>query len=196
MAGRNLCVVATCRQVVEAYGYCRNHSRRLKKYGDPLAGPTFRGAPRAWLEAHRSHTGAGCLVWPFHRKANGYGELTLRDGSRQRLYAHREMCILANGNPPSPEHEAAHSCGKGHEGCVHPQHLRWDTARGNCADRLIHGTDTRGVRNGRAKLSEDDVRAIRAMASGMTLTAIAHQFSISVKTAWSIVERQTWGWLP
>jgi len=195
MAGRNLCIVPACRQVVEAYGYCRNHSRRLRKYGDPLAGPTFWGAPAAWLEANVSRSGSACLTWLFHRKANGYGELT-RSGSRKRLYAHREMCILANGPPPTPKHEAAHSCGKGHEGCVHPRHVRWDTAKGNHADRLRHGTHTRGSKNGRAKLSEDDVLAIRALTGMVSTSEIARRFSISHKTAWSVLERQNWRWLP
>lgn len=39
--------------------------------------------------------------------------------------------------------------------------LRWDSNSGNQMDRVKHGTSNRGSRNGRSKLSEDDVRAIK-----------------------------------
>lgn len=50
------------------------------------------------------------------------------------------MCQKAHGDPPSPKHDAAHSCGRGHEGCVNPNHLSWKTKKQNQADRITHGT--------------------------------------------------------
>jgi hypothetical protein len=52
-----------------------------------------------------------------------------------REAAHRAMCRLIHGNPPTPKHQAAHSCGNGRRGCVHPGHLRWATDAENRAER-------------------------------------------------------------
>jgi hypothetical protein len=54
--------------------------------------------------------------------------------------ATRVMCKLAHGPAPTPKHHAAHSCGKGHEACINPKHLRWATPRENAADAKLHGT--------------------------------------------------------
>lgn len=56
----------------------------------------------------------------------------------------RLVCEYINGKAPSPEHEAAHNCGKGHEGCVNPLHMRWATRAENFSDKVIHGTSMRG----------------------------------------------------
>lgn len=99
-----------------------------------------KGAAVQWVRDHVNYNGPDCLPWPFCR-VGGYGNFGYEGGN---LYAHRYMCELVNGPPPSPKHHAAHSCGKGHEGCVHPKHLSWKTARENQLDRRQHGTQNVG----------------------------------------------------
>ncbi len=41
--------------------------------------------------------------------------------------------------------------------------LRWDTPKNNHKDRIKHGTSSRGVQNGRAKLTEKQVIEIRRL---------------------------------
>jgi hypothetical protein len=41
------------------------------------------------------------------------------------------------------------------------ENLRWDSAKGNEADKLIHGTDGRGERHSQSKLSRDAVIEIK-----------------------------------
>lgn len=58
---------------------------------------------------------------------------------------------------------------EGFEGCHndgnpcnnHIDNLRWDTTRNNQLDRIKHGTSNRGERSATAKLTEDQVAAIR-----------------------------------
>jgi hypothetical protein len=77
-----------------------------------------------------------CLIYPFKRYTNGYGG-TWVDGIE--TYAHRHMCKTKHGEPPTPEHEAAHRCGNGKRGCINPNHLRWATHAENMADTVdIH----------------------------------------------------------
>jgi hypothetical protein len=100
-----------------------------------------------------------------------------------------------NGPPPTPEHEAAHSCGKGHEGCIAPGHLEWKTPAENTADRLVHGTHSRGERSYWAKLTEADVREILAMKGIIPQRKLAVRFGVTHQTIYKILRRQIWAWV-
>ena len=198
MAKGAICAVDGCDKETWSRDYCRNHQHRFKKYGDPLAGPTFNGEPLAWLKSHVDHADRkACLIWPYkrhERKRDGLGYGRLLVGGVEQ-YAHRVMCALAHG--PSPTHgmEAAHSCGRGHEGCVNPHHLRWDTTQGNADDRRVHGTENKGSRNGKAVLKEADVRQIKALLGTMSQRAIAEKFGVSRWAITNIARGRNWAWL-
>lgn len=132
------CKIEDCSSPSRRLGWCAKHYARFRKHGDPLALKRApNGVPLDWLLCHVGHAGEDCLIWPFHRDEKGRARV---DVDRHQKNAARVMCEKANGPAPSPEHQAAHSCGKGHEGCVHPGHLLWKTPAENQADRLIHGT--------------------------------------------------------
>lgn len=116
-----------------------------------------KGATEAFIRANTSYDGDGCLPWPYGLSDRGYGLAVI--GGVQKP-ASRWMCILAHGEPPTLRHQAAHNCGN--PICVNPRHLRWATHRENMGDRNAHGTDNVGERNGRTKLTAEDVIAIRA----------------------------------
>jgi len=105
------------------------------------------------------------------------------------------MCILAHGEPPTPAHQASHSCGKGHEGCVSPRHLRWATASENEADKIDHGTVRRGSSINTAKLTEADVRQIRELYDSVGRAALARRYGILPTTVWQVATRRSWAWL-
>ena len=119
-------------------GYCRKHYRRLRAHGDPLAGSTEKGKARAFVERAALADCDECITFPFHRNIYGYGRLNLDSGNY--VGAHFYACEIRNGPRPSPEHEARHSCGNGHEGCVNGAHLQWGTRKQNVADAIKHGT--------------------------------------------------------
>jgi hypothetical protein len=129
-----------------------------------------------WLKANVDHQGDDCLIWPFYRDWTGRGRVSVGLKSAQ---AHREMLFLATGIRPKGM-EAAHSCGRGADGCVNPRHLSWKTRAENEADKILHGTTNRGERNGRCKLSEDDVGRVRLLkAGGMAQERIAETMGVS-----------------
>jgi hypothetical protein len=139
-----------------------------------------------WLEAEVGRADGPCLVWPFIRMPTGYGVLSYR--GRQH-YAHRLMCTLVNGKPPTKRHHAAHECGRGTSGCVHPRHLKWKTPLQNKKDRKRHGY------NGRSKdrkLSLEQVKRIIALKGTKTQAELAVEFGVCHGTIGAIHRGKLW----
>lgn len=162
---------------------------------------TPAGAINVWIRENASHTGEACLPFPFYRNPNGYG--IVWTDRKHRIGAHRLMCLQAHGGPPTPDHEAAHSCGKGHDGCCNPRHLRWATRSENQKEAVAHGrkftrpvVQAKGEKHGRAKLSESDVRHIRQAVSERTATAkeLALSFGVHPSTI-SLAINKNWAHL-
>jgi DNA invertase Pin-like site-specific DNA recombinase len=71
--------------------------------------------------------------------------------------------------------------------------LRWDTPKGNHADRIRHGTNCPGEANGSAKLSADQVTTIRERAAtGERHGEIAKDFGVHRPTVSRIVRGASW----
>lgn len=187
------CQIDTCDRAAKRVGYCYSHYYRLRRHGDPLAGGTHWNAAKSFIEDHVEWDGGDCLIWPFQRDAAGYARV--RWAGRDQI-ASRVMCVLAHGDPPFDGAQAAHKCGRGHLGCVHPKHLRWASPHENNMDKVDHGTAARGERAWCSKLTEQDVRSIRRLiSSGTTQRAIAAKFGISQSSVCSIGKYENWGWL-
>lgn len=185
-----ICGIPGCENPVRSRGLCLSHYSRLLAHGSPLAGGTYKNAVSRWLEDHVSYSGNQCLIWPFARNSLGYAICDAKLGSG---FAPNVMCRMAHGEPPTPLHEAAHSCGKGNLGCMNPSHLSWKTHAENMADTLLHGTHNRGERNGMSRLTEDDVRAIRA--SNDNQRVLSARFGVSQAQISAIRNHRAWKWL-
>lgn len=199
MADQAVCTVdGCCKPVkVKSRGLCNTHYLRFRKYGRADGGGTLRGEPEAFYQSKILPCDDDeCLIWPFARNESGYGRMFSRDG--ETTLVHRRACRDRNGSPPSDEHEAAHICGKGHEGCVNPRHLKWSTRIENMADMVGHGTSTkkpRGSTHPRAKLTESEVREIRATQGTAKRSDVASRFGVSEATVKAIYARRVWAWL-
>lgn len=188
------CRAEGCQKVATKGGWCSPHYRRHLRHGDPFAGATAKGDPeKFYREVVLKHEGDSCLIWPFGQNGEGYGRMN-RDG--KDCLVHRAACEETFGPPPTSRHEAAHSCGNGHVGCVSRNHVRWATPKQNHADRVEHGTSGRGQSNSMAKLSEKDVLSIRHLrARGVLQRDIAEKFGISQRAVSDIDRRRRWAWL-
>ena len=189
MAVNSICSILGCGKPLKAKGLCENHRYRLGKYGDPLGGRTPNGEPmRLAIESASILGKSECISWPYNRNSAGYGMVSGR-------LAHRIVCEIAHGSAPTPTHEAAHSCGKGHEGCINPDHLSWKTRAANLADRVEHGTHDRGERNSQSKITESQVREIRSLKRKSSLREISEAFGISKSTISLIHRGKRWAWV-
>ena len=119
----------------------------------------------------------------------GYFHVGLHNGAKQeRLYVHR--LVLETFIGPCPG--AVDGChNDGNRANNRLDNLRWDTPMNNHADRLTHGTDTRGEKNGLAKLSKGQVLHIRK-SSDRSLAQLAMQFGVSKATIADIKAGRTW----
>lgn len=187
-----ICNVVGCDKRRDSRGFCKSHADRFRRYGDPLAGRTFKGEPLQWIKDHASYTGDDCIPWPFAIGKLGYGVMVYRG---KRRVASRVMCIIAHGEPPTKKYEAAHSCGNGHIGCMNPQHLRWATKLENHHDKIAHGTRARGETVNGAKLNREQVLKIRSLEGRFTQAKIGQMFGIGQTQVGFIFKRKSWAWL-
>lgn len=194
MAHNSLCSIIDCGKPARTRGMCSTHYNQWLETPDAMAikGPA-NGTLSAWLLANVEWNGAGCLLWPFSRNPNGYACQVRMDG--QVAYAHHHMCRLAEGEPPSPDHEVAHSCGNGRNGCVDPRHVRWATRLENMDDMIGHGRTNRGTKCPTSQLTDDQVRDIRRLSGTMSQKRIAALFSTSQGNVCNIILRKRWAWL-
>lgn len=190
---RGACSVGGCSSPAITRGYCGTHYARVLRTGKEEVSGTPRGEPMQFLDdVVMAHEGDNCLIWPYSRNSEGYG--TVWDGEKMDR-VHRIVCTRLYGPAPFSGHEGAHSCGRGHEACVSPHHVRWDTRAGNFADKIAHGTHNRGERNDQHKLTEADVRQIRALKGRQTQAEIAATFGVTKSNVSAIHRRASWGWL-
>jgi hypothetical protein len=144
-----------------------------------MAPPTKgNGKTYRWLMEHAGYQGDNCLPWPFCKDGRVGRGLMGHNG--QRWWAHRLMCVLAHGDPPTPQHQAAHNCGKGHYGCVNPRHLEWKTNSQNQLDRAKNGNTLRNRHGNKSTLPPSVISDIISLKGEMTQVAIAKKFGVSL----------------
>lgn len=190
------CSVDGCERASLARGWCSPHYQRWEQHGDPLGGRRPNGESLRWLkalivEATDSADDTCRTAWPYFRTEQGYPLMWWRGRMR---YAHLAVLDLTGRPKPTPKSLTRHLCGNGHLGCLHPRHLKWGTAVENMADKLEHGTSNRGEQHPLAKLTAEDVRAIRA--SDEPRKVLALRYGISSSALSDILRRKNWAHLP
>lgn len=97
-----------------------------------------------------------------HCGPHGYPLVNLKSGGEGRTFAvHILVCQAFHGPRPVGK-EVAHR--NGNKTDARAENLRWATPTENNADKVEHGTLYDGQHHHWAKLSDEDVRAIRASA--------------------------------
>lgn len=135
-----------------------------------------------WIRDHLDYPHKEwCLIWPFPTTNKGYGTF-MRDGKKH--YVHRVMCEAMNGPPPTPRHQAAHSCNRGHEGCVNPHHMSWKTR----SENMRHSSEMLGPH----KLQPEQAREIRTLKGVEPTHVTAQRFGVRQCTIEHIQQGRTW----
>jgi len=188
------CKADGCERKSGYKGYCQMHFLRVKQFGDPqiVSGNGQRGRCERWISIYSAYEGDDCLAWPYAAGENGRSMVAWRG---KNTTAPRAMCIAAHGEPPTDKHQAAHSCGNGHTGCLNPRHLRWATPQENEADKILHGTIRRGDKINTAKLDCHKVREIRKIGRSVPPVDLAERYGVTKSCISQIILRRSWAWL-
>lgn len=194
-----LCAVDECECVHYSKGLCATHYTRVARTGSvnvsaPRYAKCFGEPLRFLMETALSHEGPDCIVWPFARRRRGrmqYGRVYYEG---KTWNAHRLVCFLKNGPPPSIKHMALHKCGNGHLACVSPGCVYWGIRVDNVRDAMRHGTVPKGETHHGAKLTEAAVLSLRACAS-MTRKELAVVYGVTPGTITAIRNGRSWSWL-
>lgn len=134
-------------------------------------GPRPRDVRERFEEYVRHDPISDCWIWDGARYGQGYGKFGVAGKTKR---AHRVSYQIYNGTIAETD-LVLHRCDT--PACVNPKHLFIGTHADNVNDKCSKGRQTRGITNGAAKLTEAQVRQIRAACG--THEEIAQSFGIS-----------------
>lgn len=142
---------------------------------------------RFWQKA-QPDPNSGCWLWTSSVDKKGYGRFFF---NRPARLAHRVAWTLSFGDPGKKL--VCHKCDT--PCCVNPDHLFLGDAADNTADmmRKRRHNPAVGTRSGRAKLTDEDVLAIRA--SGLSGGEIVSLYGVSKGTASCVARGASWSHL-
>lgn len=174
------CSVNDCENlaVSTVSGLCQKHKKRLKKYGTTEAQKRSREplSVRFWLHVNKKANN-GCWEWTGALGPNGYGRTS--GNGKFDLVTHRVSYVLTKGEIPDGK-IIMHSCDN--RKCVNPDHLIAGTYLENMQDMIrkdrAHHPIKYGEESPRAKLTDDNVRAIRS-AVGVSDAEFARRFGVT-----------------
>lgn len=150
-----------------------------------------------------------CWEWTAARYHDDYGALGIRNQGRSTTMRAHAMALVLATSEDAGGRFALHHCDN--PPCCNPAHLYWGDQKQNVADADARGRSRRpilrGQEHGAAKLTEDDVRAIRAAyenargrgnwkgAPGVSQEELAARYGISQYAISRIVRRKSWSHL-
>lgn len=137
-----------------------------------------------------------CWEWKAGRYHDNYGMLGVQNqGHLTTMRAHVFALILATAEDAWGRY-CLHTCDN--PPCCNPAHLYWGTQRQNIADMDRRGRSNRpivrGEQNSNARLTEADVRAIRAAyATGrFSQQKLGNSYGVSQAVISGIVRNKAW----
>src|SRR6266404_1810545 len=153
-----------------------------------------------WRKAIKSTEPDGCWPWMASRYSQGYGQA---HWNNKNVRANRLAWELTYGSIPEGLC-VLHKCDN--PPCVNPKHLFLGTVADNSTDMIFKGRQARGesnwsrlhpeanqgTKNGRAKLTEGQVRTIRLIAPDFTYAALGRMFCVTYQQIGDIVMHRSW----
>lgn len=114
---------------------------------------TDRQISNYWLKVDKRGPD-DCWYWTGSIDRKGYGQIR---AFNTLIYAHR-LAVVLDGRDPGEC--ALHKCDT--PLCCNPSHIFAGDRKANALDAISKGRNSRGMVHGHSKLTDDDVRAIRA----------------------------------
>ena len=192
------CCIEGCSNTARARSLCRLHYGRMmsgRDMGVPVRVVVRSGSDEDRLRSKVAvHPSSQCWEWTASLTPMGYGQMRFR-GTRE--LAHRVSWMLFRGAIPKDDNVyrtkyVLHTCDNPR--CVNPDHLYLGDQQNNASDAVSRGRwgkrGCKGEQHGRAILTDNDVRSIRA--SCLKASDIALKFKVSIGTIRHIKAGRTW----
>lgn len=137
-----------------------------------------------WLWTGTTHHTDGSALWLFNL---GRGART----ARYRIQAQRAVLMLNGVELKDDDVVYRKTCRN--VLCVNPEHLGIGGHEANVAARHAAGNTARGVENGRAKLTENDVAEIKLqLRRGVPKKVLAEHYAVDKRAIWGIENGRVW----
>lgn len=203
---KNICIVDGCNSEVVSVGkrkdskgkpttlYCDKHYARYKVHGTVSDNDRTHASleERFWRKVNKKSE-SECWEWFGVVLNGGYGQIRSGGKSGKHIQAHRLSYEINKGKIPDGL-VVMHMCDN--RKCVNPYHLQLGTYKDNAQDcwgkgrGVINVIARPGEMNGRAIVSESDVRYIRS--SNDPIKEIAARYGMSNRAISKIRQRLTW----
>ncbi len=124
---------------------------------------------------------------------NGYRMTDLyKNGKKKTYFLHKLVLITFRGPRPFGK-QARHYPDNDKLNC-NLSNLHWSTPKVNMKDKIKDKTDSKGIKNGMAKLNERSVLKIRKeYASGhFTMRELADLYFMSVYAIYAVIRKKNW----
>lgn len=135
-------------------------------------------------------TETGCWIWTGSLNKTGYGQFGV---GGKAVLAHRMSYELFKGPIPKGMH-ILHSCDN--PSCVNPDHLFLGTHQDNMDDKVAKNRQAKpqGNLNGRAKLTEQQVKEIREkyVPRKYSSYSLAKEYGVSQYNICAIISNKSW----
>lgn len=162
-------------------------------------------ADRFWRKVEWGPHPNGCLLWQGAKDTSGYGNFNVGGGKFKKAHV---FAFEAKNGPIPVGKFVLHTCDT--PACVNHAHLYAGTKQQNAADREArgrgnhptgarHGCAThpglrQGQKNGRAKVTESDVKLMRSLhRDGASCTSLAKVYGLTKTTVSNILRGKLWG---
>jgi hypothetical protein len=159
-----------------------------------------RGEARAWLEHLLARLDAGedvgdaCILFPFSTNGGSGGRYPQIKWRGQVQRVTRIIFEHVAGGPLAPGDVVRHWCDTPR--CCNPWHFESGDHDANMADMTRRRRQASGERNGRARLTAEQVRDIRQLAHehdlGGEVSFVARSYGVTPGNLALVLARKTW----